>query len=60
MKNSDKVVGILYIVASILYFMATIISFIGNNTGMGVIFLCLGLSNLYLSGVYLNKNKKSK
>ena len=58
-KNSDKIVGVCFLVASICYFLCAIIGFIDKGN-MVVAHLCLGTCFLCLSSVHFSKDKKIK
>lgn len=55
-KRDNKIVFILYTIASICFFISAVIGFIDRNN-MAVTQLCLGVCFLCLSSVYLKKYK---
>lgn len=60
-KNSNKVAGICFLVASICYFICAIIGFFSEDSnGMAVTHLCLGSCFLCLSSSHFNKDKENK
>lgn len=55
----EKICAILYYTASVCFYLAAAIQFFsGNDTSMGVVWLCLGSTMLCLASVWLNKMKK--
>jgi len=56
--NKNKVSSILYYIASILFYITAILYYTGGNTGMGVVWLCLGSTNLCLGSVYAKKARE--
>lgn len=58
MKKSDKISSICFAIASISFYVAAIINFIQKDTSMGVVYLCLGSTNLCLFSVFMNKKDK--
>ena len=58
MKNnkSNKVVAILFLIASFCFNICAIINFV-NDSGLGAVYLCLGSTFLCLGVVWMNKNK---
>ena len=61
MKNnkSNKIVSVLNFFTSFCFYICAIINFI-IDSGMGVVYLCLGSTFLCLGSVWLNKGKKDK
>ena len=57
--KKEKICAILYYNAAVFFYLAAAINiFGGNDTSMGVVWLCLGSTFLCLGSVWLNKTKK--
>ena len=57
--KKEKICAILYYTAAVFFYLAAAINiFGGNDTSMGVVWLCLGSTFLCLGSVWLNKTKK--
>lgn len=55
-----KIRSALCYVSAVLYYLAAIINFVGgNNTSMGIVWLCLGSTVLCLGPLYLKKRKQN-
>lgn len=50
----------LYFITSLAWYAAAIFSYIGDNTGYGTLYTCLGCTWLCLGTIYLNKSKEDK
>lgn len=56
-----KISAALFYVSAVLFYLAAIINiFCGNNTSMGIVWLCLGSTFLCLGPLYLKKSKENK
>lgn len=53
----DNVVPICYCFAAVCFYITAIINFVGKNTSMGVVYMCLGSTMLCLSTVWSNIKK---
>lgn len=58
MKNY-KLSSTLYYISSILFYISAILCFVDKNPSMGVVWLCLGSTNLCLGSNYTNKAKEN-
>jgi len=57
MKKENRVTAICFSVTAFIFYICAIINFVDKESSMGVLYLCLGSTNLCLASVYLNKNK---
>ncbi len=59
MKNTNKITGICFLVASICYFICAVIGFI-DKEDTATVNLCLGACFICLSSAFFSKDKKDK
>lgn len=62
MKKSKayKICSTLFYVSAVFFCLAAIINIVGgNNTSIGIVWLCLGSTNLCLGSVFLKKSKEN-
>lgn len=59
--KKEKIISMLYCIASVLYFLAAIFSFAGgNHNSMAFVWICFGFTFLCLGSGYKKKAKESE
>lgn len=54
----NKYIPVLYLFLSICFYISAILHFANQNSGIGVVYLCLGSTFLCLRSVHLSTQKK--
>lgn len=57
--NKNNLPVILCFIAAVCFYISSIFNFAKSNSGMGVVYLCLGSTFLCLGSVFLSKKTKS-
>ena len=60
MEKKERLSAMCFLGAAIAFYVCAIMYFLDKESSMGVVYLCLGSTNLCLASVHINKNKSNK